>query len=308
MSSILIIGESGSGKSTSLRNINGSETILINALNKPLPFKGGKKKFGDNIVFTDNSRAIVSKIHEADKNSSIKIVVIDDFQACMTNAYMSTIEVKGYEKFTKIGRSIWDIVNAANSCRGDLKVVLLAHSETDTNGKIKCKTIGKLVDEKISLEGMCTIVLHSKASNGKYTFLTQNDGTSIAKSPMGMFPTIEIDNDLSLVIKTIDSYYDEGDLPESPKGDDVFDITHKIYSCDNVKELEQIYRDSLDLRLSDEDRERVVKSCADRKKAILGATHLILNGTAIYDKPYNDNVKSAIKTNERDVFMDHLIS
>ncbi|NTU69815.1 AAA family ATPase, partial [bacterium] len=215
MSSILIIGESGSGKSSSLRNINGKEAILINSLNKPLPFRGGAKKFGNNIVFTDDPRVIIQKIYEAERNKKIKLIIIDDFQAIMTNAFMCSINDRGYEKFTKIGKDIWDIVNAANKCRHDLKVVLLAHSETDINGKIKCKTIGKLVDEKISIEGMCTVVLHSKIINGKYNFLTQNDGTSIAKSPIGMFKTIEIGNDLSEVINAFDAYYDEEDVMPS---------------------------------------------------------------------------------------------
>lgn len=273
MSSILIIGESGSGKSTSLRNINGKECILINALNKPLPFKGGLRKFGTNVIFTDNSRIIVNKIHEAEKNKLIKMVVIDDFQAIMTNAYMNTIENKGYEKFTKIGRSIWDIVNASNNCRCDLKVFLLAHAETDQTGKIKCKTVGKLVDEKISLEGMCTVVLHSKVTNGKYTFLTQNDGTSIAKSPMGMFQTLEIDNDLVNVVNAIDSYYDENDIPIPAS-----EIKHvnghvlnEISNCATVDELSRLYKTLANDPATSNWIQDLIGVCAKRKQEILNA-------------------------------------
>jgi hypothetical protein len=272
MSSILIVGESGSGKSTSLRNLNGKETVLINALNKPLPFRGGAKKFGTNAIFTDNSRIIVQKIQEAEKNKNIKLIVVDDFQAIMTNAYMSTIENKGYEKFTKIGKSIWDIVNAANGCRGDLKVVLLAHAETDVNGKIKCKTVGKLVDEKISLEGMCTVVLHSKVANGKYTFLTQNDGTSIAKSPMGMFQTIEIDNDLVEVVKAIDSYYDEEDIKpmeavSAPKLR--LDFVQQINACKDVDALNLKYKELIEFSMTEEQKQKLIKACSIRKQNLI---------------------------------------
>ena len=270
MSSILIVGESGSGKSTSLRNLNGKETVLINALNKPLPFRGGAKKFGANAIFTDNSRIIVQKIHEAEKNKSIKLIVVDDFQAIMTNAYMSTIENKGYEKFTKIGKSIWDIVNAANGCRSDLKVVLLAHAETDINGKIKCKTVGKLVDEKISLEGMCTVVLHSKVANGKYTFLTQNDGTSIAKSPMGMFSTIEIDNDLVEVVKAIDSYYDEEDIkPMQPTVKPLSEIIAQINACVTIDSIAAAYKELLPEMTTEDKQKELVQLCAKRKQELL---------------------------------------
>ena len=273
MSSILVIGESGSGKSTSLRNIDGKATILINALNKPLPFKGGKKKFGDHIIFTDDSRIIVNKIREAEKNKNIKLIVVDDFQAILTNAFMSTIETKGYEKFTRIGRSVWDIVNAANNCRSDLKVVLLAHSETDANGKIKCKTVGKLVDDKIVIEGMCTVVLQSKVANGRYTFLTQNDGTSVAKSPIGMFASLEIDNDLAEVVKAIDAYYDEDDipLPIVAKPVDIGMIITKICTCNTVEELTEVYKEECSKTLNDDQRKELIDSCAKRKQEILKA-------------------------------------
>lgn len=216
MSSILIIGESGSGKSTSLRNLDPKSTYIINALNKPLPFKGGSKKFGNHIFGTDNAQKITQVISKIDKEKpEIKIIIIDDFQSVMTNDYMRNSMERGFDKFVRLGKGIWDIVTAANTCRDDLKVVLMAHSDTDANGKIKCKTVGKLVDEKISLEGMCTIVFHSKVIDNKYVFLTQNDGISIAKSPMGMFKQQLIPNDLAEIIKEIDAYYNIDDVNEA---------------------------------------------------------------------------------------------
>lgn len=269
MSTILIIGETGSGKTFSLRKVNGDETILINATNKPMPFKGMKKKFKKNTIFTDNYKIIVNKIQEANRDPLIKSVIIDDFQAIMTNAYMSTIENKGYEKYNQIGKSVWSILTASNSCRHDLKIFLLAHSDTDANGKIKCKTVGRLVDEKICIEGMCTIVLHSKINDGNYVFQTQNNGISIAKSPIGMFNTLEIENDLAQVIKAIDEYYDEDDLIDAIKFANVDDILKKIQECRTIEELGDLYNKTKNYLFENGKDKIIIDSCAKRKKEII---------------------------------------
>jgi energy-coupling factor transporter ATP-binding protein EcfA2 len=215
MSSLLIIGESGSGKSTSLRNLDPEKTFIINAFNKPLPFRGGIKKFDTHLFFTDKVTTILDIIHKIDTSKpEIKVIVIDDFQAVMTNEFMRSSFERGYDKFTRIGKGVWDIIMRANATRSDLVVVLLAHSETDESGKIGCKVVGKLVKEKVPIEGMCTIVLYAFADKGRYLFQTQNNGTSIAKTPMDMFSTETIENDLNIILDAIKNYYPEDDLPK----------------------------------------------------------------------------------------------
>lgn len=215
---ILIIGESGTGKSSSIRTLNHEETIIINVLDKPLPFKGFKKKYISksteerkaNIFSTDKYAKIIESISTVDKNRpEIKNLIIDDFQYIMANAFLSRALERGYDKFTEIGQQAWQIIRALQSCREDLRCFVLSHSDVDQSGKAKCKTIGKMLDDKICLEGMFTIVFHSIAHDGKYKFLTQNDGVHLAKSPLGMFESKYIDNDLQYINSKIEQYFNE---------------------------------------------------------------------------------------------------
>jgi len=270
ISTLLIIGESGSGKSTSIRNLEPKSTYIINAQNKPLPFKGWAKMFGKNIFATDRSQKIASLIQQIDKEQpDIKTVIIDDFQAILTNEYMRNSAEKGFDKFVRLGKGIWDIVTAANNSRNDLKVVLMAHSDTDINGKIKCKTVGKLVDEKISLEGICTIVFHSKVIDGKYVFLTQNDGMSIAKSPMGMFETKFIENDLDKIIKIIDAYY-VGEEPDISKDNAAKQsYLDQISQCEKINDVIDICKKAKEEFFTDINFQEILKkSYIDRKEAL----------------------------------------
>ena len=215
---ILIIGESGSGKSSSIRNLNHEETVIINVLDKPLPFKGYKKKYISksteerkaNIFSTDKSSTIINAIQTVNKDrNEIKNIVIDDFQYVMANAFLTRALERGYDKFTEIGQNAWQIIRSLQSCRDDLRCFVISHSDVDQFGKSRCKTIGKMLDDKICLEGMFTIVFHSLSQDGKYKFLTQNDGVHVAKSPMGMFELKYIDNDLNEINKKIDEYFND---------------------------------------------------------------------------------------------------
>ena len=212
---VMIIGESGSGKSAALRNLSPEKSVLLNVLGKPLPFKNGN--LFDKIV-SDNPTALngyLLKINDQKKNK--QIIILDDFQYIMANMYMkSLLEPKTkdseFNKYKEIGFKAWTLIRTAQSLRSDVIVFFLAHSEIDVNGKTKCKTIGKLLDEKIVLEGMFTIVLNTivhqdKPVNERYCFQTQNNGNNTTKSPMGMFEQEEITNDLQIVVNQIQSYY-----------------------------------------------------------------------------------------------------
>jgi len=216
---ILIIGESGAGKSTSIHTLDPKETFIINVLNKPLPFRGWKKlykKIKIDVKSNEKTNYHVPINHEnlnqsireiSDKRPDIKVIVIDDFQYIMSNEFMSRASEAGWSKFTEIAQHAWQILKNAQDYREDLIIIFLAHSEvTDVDGKTRMKTIGKLLNEKISIEGMFTIVFHAFFLDGQYLFKTNADETTIAKSPMGMFETKTIPNDLKYVIDSINKY------------------------------------------------------------------------------------------------------
>lgn len=210
----LILGESGTGKSASLRNLDPSKTLLIQAIKKPLPFKTGSKsgwapynketKTG-NIIVSDSSEVIVRCLRGTEK----PIVVVDDWQYILANEFMRRSEERGFEKFTDIGRHAWDVLTAAAKYGGSSRrVYILAHTQSDEFGRTKIKTIGKLLDEKITVEGMVTICLRTSVTDGEYRFSTQNNGLDTVKAPMGMFNSQWIENDLKAVDDAIVSYYE----------------------------------------------------------------------------------------------------
>ncbi|MGA0608871.1 ATP-binding protein [Caldimonas sp. KR1-144] len=205
----LILGESGTGKSTSLRNLDPSKTLLIQAIRKPLPFKStGWKvrpslKAEGNVIQTDNPELIERVL----RSSGDEIVVIDDFQYVMANEYMRRSDEKGFDKFTDIGKHAWNILRAASDLADRRRVYILAHTQSDDTGRVKIKTIGKMLDEKITVEGMFTIVLRTVVRDGSYLFATQNNGSDTVKSPMDMFADQLIGNDLASVDESICSFY-----------------------------------------------------------------------------------------------------
>lgn len=204
----LILGNSGSGKSTSLRNLDPTKTLLIQCLRKPLPFRtAGWKvradKSGGNIFQTDNP----ARIEKAMRASEHEVVVVDDYQAVMVNQLLSRTGETGYKKFEDIGKAAWDIFNAAGQLADHRRVYILAHTQTDDFGNVRMKTVGKMVDSTLVPEGYFTIVLRTQITNGIYQFSTQTNGQDCCKSPMGMFPDTLIDNDLSEVDRMICEFY-----------------------------------------------------------------------------------------------------
>jgi len=211
----MVLGESGTGKSASLRNMQPKDTLLIQAVKKPLPFKSSAwKRFGKetkdgNIFQTDIAAQIITLMQKTQR----KIIVLDDFQYVMANEFMRRTNETGFNKFTEIGKNAWDIINAAAALPEDVRVYILSHIETSESGHTKIKTIGKMLDEKIALEGMVTIVLRTMIRDGQYLFATRNNGSDTTKTPMGLFDTETIDNDLQAVDQAIQSYYE---LTEQP--------------------------------------------------------------------------------------------
>lgn len=221
--SCLVLGHSGVGKSSSIEKLDPEKTLIIKSISKPLPFRAGKFKNWDkeamtgNIINTDNP-AVIQAIIRGAKDKGKKIVVIDDVQYIMANEFMRSSEEKGYEKYTRLGKNMWGIFNTANEeCDEDVRVYFLSHTEETENGMIKMKTVGRLLDNLITLEGMSTVVLRAMKTTDKYFFSTQNNGRDTCKSPRGMFDTLEIDNDLSIVDKAICSYYDIKDEKQTKK-------------------------------------------------------------------------------------------
>ncbi|WP_145579750.1 AAA family ATPase [Yersinia vastinensis] len=208
----LILGESGTGKSTSLRNLNPDDCLLIQVVRKRLPFKStnwqpwdGVNKTGS-IVATHDWSLIKAVINGATKYGK-KIVIIDDFQYVMCTEFMETVNDKGFDKFAKMGLHMWEIIKAAQDAPDDLRIYFMAHTEETNLGRVKMKTIGKMLDEKVTVEGMFTIVLRTTVHDGQYFFTTQNNGYDTVKSPMGLFETNEIENDLLTVDRDICDYY-----------------------------------------------------------------------------------------------------
>lgn len=213
--SVMIMGKSGSGKSRSLKSIDPKTSFLIQVIRKPLPFKGWRAHWTErteqnpdgNVLVTDSPdkiRKIISVI--SSKKPDVKTVIIDDSQYIMANEFMRTATVKGFDKFTKIGFDFWEIVNESSMYRDDLTVFFLHHVEEQEGGGKKAKTIGKMLDEKISIEGMFTIVLLADFRDGNHVFVTKTNGTDTVKAPEGMFESELIENDLNQVIQAINAY------------------------------------------------------------------------------------------------------
>lgn len=196
---VLILGESGSGKSTSMRNFKSNELGVINVSHKPLPFRTDIKPYNSDDY---------SKIANVLINAKTKSIVIDDCQYLMANEFMRNAKITGYQKFTDIALNFWSLIQIViNQLPDDVIVYFLGHIERDANGNEKFKTIGKMLDEKITIEGLFTIVLKTNVIDGKYQFSTQTNGMDTVKSPLGMFNEPLIDNDLKMVDATIREYY-----------------------------------------------------------------------------------------------------
>ncbi|RGG61740.1 ATP-binding protein, partial [Ruminococcus sp. AF18-29] len=196
---ILVLGFSGSGKSASLRNFKEDELALVNVNGKQLPFRTQFKS----TIHTDN----YGEIERFMKAQTAKSIAVDDSQYLMVNEFMRRAKETGYQKFTDIAKNFWELVRSVEMLPEDVIVYFLNHLDTGEDGRQKAKTIGKLLDEKITVEGMFTTVLKTVVVDGKYLFATQTDGTDTCKSPIGLFDSMYISNDLKLVDEALRTYY-----------------------------------------------------------------------------------------------------
>ena len=199
---VLIMGRSGTGKSTSLRNFK--EAGIINVLGKPLPFRNPPKTY-----VTDDCNNVIKALAK----SKAKSIVIDDAGYLMTNHFMRGHSKQGtgngiFQFYNDIGDEFWSVIDfIMRNLPEDKIVYVIMHEEESDSGKIKPKTIGKMLDDKLYLEGMFTVALRSVYHDGKYVFKTNTSGPDVCKSPGGMFDSIEIDNDLKMVDEKIREFY-----------------------------------------------------------------------------------------------------
>ena len=224
---IAIVGESGSGKTTSIRNLNPEETFIISTTGKRPGIKGAKKKYPDfkvnketkemsgNFYTSSNIESIKQMMKIVNlKMPQVKVLVIDDFQYLQAFEAMARVDEKGYGKFTDMAKHAYEALKTGMDMRDDLFIVVSTHSENtgdNLNPYYKIKTQGKMLDSVITLEGLFTYVLFTRVMKDEsdkvqYKFLTNSDGTCTAKSPMGLFEDLLIDNDLDYVVKKIQEY------------------------------------------------------------------------------------------------------
>jgi len=222
-----IVGSSGSGKSTSLRNLDPSKTFIINVAGKNLPIRNYKKnyksltqnsetkKFEGNLYNTSSVDKIAQILKVINATMPhIRQVIIDDSQYLMAFEAMDRASEKGFDKFTQMAQHFYSVLKEGMAMRDDLKVFILAHSENmgdALNPSYKIKTLGKMIDNMITVEGLFTYVLFTDRRTNddgitEYKFITNSDGTTTAKTPMGCFDSLLIDNDLQYVFDKIDEY------------------------------------------------------------------------------------------------------
>lgn len=207
---VLIIGASGSGKSTSLRNFTSDEIGLVNVSGKPLPFRGGMKSA--RLSHAQGIQAIIAK-------GTRRAYVIDDAQYVMSFEEMDT-KLSGYDKWNAIGYGFIGLVRSVSSLPDDTIVYFLMHSEVGDDGRLKAKTLGKLIDNHYTLEGLFPVVLMCNSTKERHWFTTVNDGSTTVKAPMGMFEQAEIDNDLKAVDAAIRDYWGLKPLTDNDSKED----------------------------------------------------------------------------------------
>ena len=211
--SILLIGESGAGKTSSFRNLDPTTTFIVDADKKGLPWRGWKKQYNDkrkNYVVTSNAKTILSvmkRINTGDLNH-VKVLIVDTLNGIMIDDEMVRMKEKTFDKWQDLAVAVYGLIGYANTMRDGLTCIFTGHTQTDREDSgymfTHLKTSGKKLD-KIVLESKFTTVLLAKANEGRYVFETRAN-RSTAKTPFGCFKDAEIDNDMTNVIQALDEY------------------------------------------------------------------------------------------------------
>lgn len=194
---VLVLGESGSGKSTSLRNFEPDEVGILNVMGKPLPFRKKMQVL---------NKAGYNQVLNALQKNSLRCYVVDDAGYLMQNENFRRIKESGFGKFSEMALHFQQLIDAATSTDEDTIVYVMMHYDLDANGRAKPRTIGKLLDEKFCIEGACPIVLQSTILDGRHVFVSKGDGFNAAKAPMDMLPDV-MDNDLAAVDDAIREFW-----------------------------------------------------------------------------------------------------
>lgn len=215
-----IVGESGSGKSSSIMHLDPKTTYIINVAEKELPFRGSQKLYNTenkNYYVPTSSLDVLNKLKViSEKATHVKDVIIEDSNYLMSfNLVSKALEV-GFTKFSIMAKDTVQMIREAKGLRDDLNIYYFTHCEEVMDGEdiisYKIKTSGKAIDTQIKMEGLFTVVLYThidcKSDECKYYFVTNKMGKIPAKSPMGMFKDLKIDNNLQIVSDTIREYYE----------------------------------------------------------------------------------------------------
>lgn len=210
--SVLVLGHSGAGKSTSLRNFEADEIGIFNVAGKPLPFRKKLPKL---------DHAAYGQIHQGLQSNKLRAYVIDDANYLMAFQNFRMAKQAGFGKFTDMAVNFEGLLEAANRTDSDTIVYFLMHPDYDETGRMKPKSIGKMLDNQLTIEGMFPIVLLAENGEDGYHFVTKSDGTNPVKAPMGMFEDAVIPNDLKAVDDAIREYY--GMAPLSDGGEEHHD-------------------------------------------------------------------------------------
>lgn len=215
---VLVLGESGTGKTHSIKGFKPEEVKILSVKKPILPFRGDYE-----LVKTPTGKDVIREMKNTDK----KVIIVDDFQYLLGVQMMKRVSEKGWEKFNEIQQPYADVLEAIDELPDDVIVYFTSHVQRDDSGKTKIKTIGKALDNYLTVEGLFMIVLGTLVVDGNYYFTTQNNGNDTIKSPEGMFPSYAIDNDLKYVDEKIRNYYHIGEFLSDAEMAEIDEVTKK---------------------------------------------------------------------------------
>lgn len=230
---LLIIGESGSGKTCSIRNCDPATTAIISPEKESLPFGKKAQKYPGkfDMLCNETDARKITKYMRDEVAKGKKLIIVDDFQYILAIPYMNRIKETGWDKYNDFGSNYFEIIEVCKELPDDVVVAYMSHGETLDTGLFTVKLIGKLLREKITIEGLFTVVLRTGVNEAKYYFYTQNSGKDTTKSPLGMFPSYAIDNDLEYVADKIRNFYEVGEY----KSDEEMEESDQAVAADVAK-------------------------------------------------------------------------